>query len=231
MLTHIQNVLSAGELTECQRLLSGQLSWMDGRQSAGAMAAPVKMNHEVPHSDPVAQQLGQIIINALRSNPRFIASALPSHLSPPSFSRYETGQTYGWHNDGAIIEFGANGTRTLVRTDLAATVFLCAPEEYDGGELIVHDSFGVSRVKYPAGDMVLYPARSIHQVQPVTRGRRLVSFFWIQSLVRRDEERGYLGELDYVIQELKRSAAQNPASLNLRLQGLYHNLLRLWCET
>lgn len=229
MLTHVRNILSAEHLAECHRLLSGHLSWIDGRESAGAMAAQAKQNLEVSHADPVAQKLGQIVVDALRSNQHFMASALPIRLSPPSFSRYEPGQAYGLHNDAAVIELGVGGARTLVRTDLAATLFLCPPDEYDGGELIVQDSFGISRVKYPAGDMVLYPARSVHQVQPVTRGRRIVSFFWIQSMIRRDEERSYLRELDYIIQELNRTTPENSA--NLRLLGLYHNLLRLWCDT
>jgi PKHD-type hydroxylase len=229
MLTHIQNALSAEHLAECHRLLSGQLSWIDGRESAGATAARTKYNQEISHTDPTTQQLGEIVVGALRSNQNFMATALPIRLSPPSFGRYEAGQAYGLHNDAAVIEFNVAGSRTLVRTDLAATLFLCPPHEYDGGELVVQDSFGISRVKYPAGDMVLYPARSLHQVQPVTRGRRTVSFFWIQSMVRGDIERGYLRELDYIIQQLNRSAPGDPASL--RLLGLYHNLLRLWCDT
>ena len=170
MLTHIQSVLNPEHLAECHRLLSGQLSWIDGRESAGLMAARAKNNLEVSHSDPIAQHLGQIIVGALRSNQNFMATALPIRLSPPSFSRYEAGQAYGLHNDAAVIEFNVGGSRTLVRTDLAATLFLCPPHEYDGGELVVQDSFGISRVKYPAGDMVLYPACSLHQVQPVSCG-------------------------------------------------------------
>jgi PKHD-type hydroxylase len=229
MLNHLQGVLAPDRIVECRRLLSRSEQWVSGRESAGPIAARTKNNVEISQTDPIAQQLGDIIVTALKNNQNFMATALPIRLSPPSFSRYEAGQEYGLHNDAAVMEFNVGGSRLLVRTDLAATLFLSSPDDYDGGELVVQDAFGISRLKYPAGDMILYPASSIHQVQPVTRGVRFVSFLWIQSMVRNDLERSLLRDLDYTIQQLNRSVPDNPA--NLRLLGLYHNLLRLWCET
>lgn len=229
MLLHIQNLLNSNQLADCRQLLNEEAAWIDGNASAGFTAAKVKNNQELSQAHPVAQETGKILVAAMTASQNFMASALPVRISPPSFSRYEPGQSYGMHNDAAVMDFVVSGSRVLVRTDLAATVFLSAPEEYEGGELVIHDAFGISKIKFPAGDMVLYPASSLHQVQPVTKGKRLVSFLWIQSMVRNDLERGLLRDLDVTIQQLGRSAPGNPA--NARLLGLYHNLLRLWCDT
>jgi PKHD-type hydroxylase len=175
----------------------------------------------------VARRLGEVILAALQRMPLFIAAALPLRIVPPLFNRYEGGQTYGTHIDGAIREIPGTGER--VRTDLSATLFLSNPEDYDGGELMVEGTYGVQRLKLPAGDLILYPATSLHRVQPVTRGVRLAAFFWIQSLVRDDGQRTMLLDLDTAIQHLTDAVPQH-ASL-VQLAGVYHNLLRLWSET
>lgn len=193
------------------------------------LASHVKNNQEIDQRDPVAQQLGAIVVGAMMATPMFQAAALPVRIPPPSFSRYSDGQAYGLHNDASILEFNVAGNRLLVRTDLAATLFISPPEDYEGGELMIEDNFGLTRVKLAAGEMVLYPASSLHQVQPVTRGARVVSFFWIQSMVRDDYHRRMLYELDMTIQQLGHSAPGSEAGL--KLVNLYHNLLRLWSET
>lgn len=228
MLIRIASILDTDRLAQCRHLLS-QGPWIDGGASAGILAGKAKNNSEINQHDPIAQKLGEIMVNAMMASPSFQAAALPVRISPPSFSRYESGQYYGDHNDAAVLEFQVSGARMLVRTDLAATLFISAAEDYDGGELVVEDTFGLTKVKLAAGDMVLYPASSLHRVQPVTRGVRLVSFLWIQSMVRDDYHRRMLYELDLTIQQLHRSATGNPA--NLKLVNLYHNLLRHWSET
>jgi PKHD-type hydroxylase len=228
MLVRVPSVLSGDRLAECRRLVTeGQ--WIDGSASAGVLASQAKNNQEINQLDPTAQRLGEIVVSAMMATAAFQAAALPVRISPPSFSRYVDGQSYGFHNDAAILEFNVSGSRLLVRTDLAATLFLSAPEDYEGGELMVEDNFGLTKVKLAAGDMVLYPASSLHKVQPVTRGTRLVSFFWIQSMVRDDTHRRMLYDLDMTIQQLRSSAPGNEAVL--KLVNLYHNLLRLWSET
>jgi PKHD-type hydroxylase len=168
-----------------------------------------------------------MILAALERSPLFIAAALPLKVYPPLFNRYQGGQTFGIHIDGAIRQLEGSGHR--VRTDLSATLFLSAPESYDGGELLIEDTYGLHRTKLPAGDMVLYPASSLHRVEPVTRGARLASFFWVQSMIREDAKRTLLLDLDTAIQQLNRVTADNPAMV--QLTGVYHNLLRLWAET
>jgi PKHD-type hydroxylase len=193
------------------------------------LASHAKRNREIDQRAPLAQRVGEIVVRAMMATPLFQAAALPVRISPPSFSRYSDGEAYDYHNDAAILEFNVSGSRLLVRTDLAATLFLTPPEDYEGGELIVEDTFGVTKVKLAAGDMILYPASSLHRVNAVTRGDRLVSFFWIQSMVRDDYHRRMLYDLDMTIQQLRRSDHNNPAVL--KLVNLYHNLLRLWSET
>ncbi len=226
MLLHIPAVLSAEGVAECRRALDAA-EWGDGRVSAGHQSRWVKDNMQVPESHPVARRLGDMILMALERNPLFIAAALPLKVYPPLFNSYQGNQSYGTHIDGAIREIP--GIRLRLRTDLSATLFLSAPEEYDGGELTIEDTLGAHRIKLPAGDMILYPASTLHQVQPVTRGTRLASFMWIQSMVREDSQRALLFELDTAIQRLTRSLPEH-ASL-IQLTGVYHNLLRRWGET
>jgi PKHD-type hydroxylase len=194
--------------------------------TAGHQSARTKDNMQVPEDHPVARRLGEMIVGALQRSPLFIAAALPLRVYPPLFNRYQNSQNYGTHIDGAIRE--VPGFAQRVRTDISATLFLTAPEDYNGGELLIEDTYGLHRSKLPAGDMVLYPASSLHRVQPVTRGARLASFFWIQSMIREDGKRTLLFDLDMAIQQLNRVAAENPAMV--QLTSVYHNLLRLWAE-
>jgi PKHD-type hydroxylase len=226
MLIHVPAVLTAAQVAECRRALD-QAEWVDGRVTAGHQSARTKDNMQVPEGHPVARRLGEMILAALERSPLFIAAALPLKVYPPLFNRYQGGQTFGIHIDGAIRQLEGSGHR--VRTDLSATLFLSAPESYDGGELLIEDTYGLHRTKLPAGDMVLYPASSLHRVEPVTRGARLASFFWVQSMIREDAKRTLLLDLDTAIQQLNRVTADNPAMV--QLTGVYHNLLRLWAET
>ena len=200
---------------------------MDGRVTAGHRSEKVKDNLQVPEGHPVARQLGGIVLTALERNPLFLSAALPLKIVPPLFNRYEDGQTYGDHVDGAIRP--VTGTPHRVRTDLSATLFISEPDEYDGGELVITDTFGTHRVKLPAGDLILYPGTSLHRVVPVTRGVRLASFFWVESMVREDSQRQLLFDLDTAIQELAATVPENQA-VN-RLLNVYHNLLRRWADT
>lgn len=204
-----------------------QAQWHDGAGTAGHVAARAKANLQLADSDPLGREIGAAIVERLSTTPRFIAAALPHRILPPRFNRYQGGGTYGRHIDSAV--FSAPGTPDRVRSDLSATLFLSDPDEYDGGELIAE--FGLLRpsVKLPAGHLLLYPANSLHQVTPVTRGTRLAAFFWIQSLVREPSRRAILLELDDSIQSLAARDAQAPEIV--RLTGLYHNLLREWADT
>ncbi|TAK98149.1 MAG: Fe2+-dependent dioxygenase [Rhodospirillaceae bacterium] len=224
MLLSVPDVLTAAQVNECRQALESA-AWVDGRATAGYQAAPVKDNMQLAEGDPIAKSLGAVIVKALEQSPRFISAALPLKVVPPVFNRYSGGQTYGGHIDGAIRSVA--GTAHRVRTDLSATLFLSAPEDYDGGELVLEDSYGTHTIKLPAGHMVLYPSSSVHHVSAVTRGARLASIIWIQSMVREDHQRAMLYNLDTSIQELR--AIQSPAIL--RLMGVYHNLLRHWAET
>lgn len=226
MLTHIPAVLDGDQVKECRRALD-QAEWVDGRATAGHQSSRAKDNVQVPEGHPVARRLGDLILGALERSPLFIVAALPLKVYPPLFNRYQGGQTYGTHVDGAIRDIPGTGHR--VRTDLSATLFLSAPDEYDGGELMIEDTYGLHRIKLPAGDMILYPASSLHRVQPVTGGARLASFLWLQSMIREDSKRTLLLDLDTAIQQLNRVAADDPAMV--QLTGVYHNLLRLWAET
>jgi PKHD-type hydroxylase len=202
---------------------------VDGRGSAGPDAARVKDNAELSVTDPAFARLSESVVARLMATPQFVATALPLRISPPCFSRYQPGQAYGMHVDTGVLPFSINGIATNVRSDLAATLFLSPPESYDGGELVVQDTFGLSSVKLPAGDLVLYPASSLHRVEPVRRGLRQVCFLWVQSMIRRDDHRTLLESLDSTIRMLRQGSPENPAIF--RLAGLYHNLLRLWAET
>ena len=225
MLIHIPKVLTAEQVAKCRTALD-TAEWVDGRNTAGYLSQRVKDNAQVPDTHPVARQLGEMILTTLEKHPTFTSAALPLKVVPPLFNRYSGNQTYGRHVDGAIRPVA--GTSHRVRTDLSATLFLTAPEDYDGGELVVEDTFGPRRIKLPAGDMVLYPGTSVHRVEPITRGIRVASFFWIQSMVREDSQRTLLFELDNSIQHLGRDVPQHPAVV--QLAGIYHNLLRRWAD-
>ncbi|HEX5046638.1 MAG TPA: Fe2+-dependent dioxygenase [Gammaproteobacteria bacterium] len=225
MLIRIPALLAPEQVTECRTELE-RADWTDGRDSAGYLSAGVKDNTQLPEGGPVARKLGELILRALDRNPLFTSAALPFKVLPPFFNRYAGGQSYGRHIDGAIRQLG--GTARRVRTDLAATVFLTPAEDYDGGELVVDDTFGPRSVKLPAGDMVLYPGTSVHRVEPVTRGTRLAAFFWIQSHVREDSRRTILFELDTAIQRIAADVPRHPAVVDLA--GVYHNLLRTWAD-
>jgi len=225
MLLHIPNVLSRDQVSECRRLLD-DAEWIDGRVTAGHQSAKAKDNEQLPEDAPLAKQLGQAILAALERHPLFISAALPAKIFPPLFNRYSGGQAFGVHVDNAIRQI--RGTAHRIRTDISATLFLSAREEYDGGELIVEDTYGTQNVKLPAGDMVLYPATSLHRVQAVSRGARVASFFWIQSMVRDDGQRTLLFDLDTSIQRIAADHAQHPSVV--QLTGVYHNLLRQWAE-
>jgi PKHD-type hydroxylase len=225
VLLPIQNVLTADQLTEARQLLE-EAEWMDGRMTAGHQSGRAKNNLQLPEGHPVAQKIGSMVLDALGKNALFISAALPLRVFPPLFNRYQGGQSFGTHVDNAIRQIPGSGHS--IRTDLSATLFLSSPEEYDGGELVVEDTYGVHNVKLPAGDMVLYPATSLHHVRPVTRGARIASFFWIQSMVRDDAERSLLFDLDVSIQRINQENAAHPSAV--QLTGLYHNLLRRWAE-
>lgn len=224
MLLTIPGLLTPSQVAEGRALLEAA-SWVDGRVTAGHQGALVKDNMQLPGDSPAAQQLGRIILQALGRNPLFMSAALPLHVLPPMFNRYTGGQTFGTHVDGAIRSF-PNGQR--IRTDLSCTLFFVDPDEYDGGDLIVEDTYGSKSVKLPAGDMVLYPSTSLHRVTPVTRGTRLCSFFWLQSMVREDNRRSLLYDMDVAIQRL--SSEQPGHTSVVALTGVYHNLLREWTQ-
>jgi PKHD-type hydroxylase len=225
MLLQVPDVLSAAQLAECRRMLEAA-PWVDGRVTAGFQSAAVKNNGQVPEDHPAARELGGMVVSALGRAPLFVAAALPSRIFPPLFNRYEGGQSFGTHVDNAIRQ--ARDASCRIRCDLSATLFLNAPEEYDGGELVVEDSYGAHSVKLPAGHMALYPAGSLHRVSPVTSGARLAAFFWIQSMVRDDGKRSQLFDLDVAIQQLARDVPDHPATV--QLVGVYHNLVRAWAE-
>jgi PKHD-type hydroxylase len=226
MLLRIPNVLSADELARCRAALA-VAAWQDGRATAGHQSARVKSNQQLIETDPVARQFGDMILAALERVPLFVSAALPLKVVPPLFNRYENGGAYGTHIDGAIWQIG--GTRHRVRTDLSATVFLSSPEDYDGGELTVEDTYGAHRVKLPAGDLILYPGTSLHHVAPVTRGSRLAAFFWIQSMIRDDAQRTLLFDLDTSIRQVREALPEHPSAV--QLTNVYHNLLRQWADT
>jgi len=225
VLLPIQEVLTFAQVTEARALLDSA-DWVDGRITAGHQSGRAKNNLQLPEDHPAARKIGSAILEALEKNPLFISAALPLKVFPPLFNRYQGGQAFGTHVDNAIRQ--VPGTPHSIRTDLSATLFLSSPEEYDGGELVVEDTYGVHSVKLPAGHLVLYPATSLHHVRPVTRGARVASFFWIQSMVRDDAERSMLFDLDVSIQRINQETASHPSAI--QLTGLYHNLLRRWAE-
>jgi len=229
MLLHIPKVLDEAQLRDVRRRLeAAHPAWVDGRVTAGHQGAQVKRNLQIAEDSQVARELGNFVTAALERHPLFLSAALPARIYPPMFNRYDGGDTmaFGRHVDGAVRLLP--GTGTQIRTDISATLFLVGPGEYDGGELIVSDTYGAHNVKLPAGDLVLYPATSVHEVRPVTRGTRLASFFWVQSLVRDDAQRSMLFDLDMAIVRLTQDSPSH-ASL-VSLTGMYHNLLRMWAQ-
>lgn len=234
MLLHIPGILDREQLARIRAALD-DAEWVDGRQTVGAQGAQVKRNLQLAEDSPLRRELGALVLAALARNPMYFAAALPLRTLAPRFNRYEGGGTYGAHVDGAVMALPASapgglpGEHGYVRSDLSCTLFLNEPGEYDGGGLVVDDTYGEHEVKLPAGDLILYPSSSLHRVEPVTRGARIASFFWIQSLVRDLEQRQLLYQLDTSIQALTASGADREALL--RLTGIYHNLLRRWAET
>lgn len=225
MLIPIPELLSAEQVVECRRVLD-EAEWVDGRVTAGHQSAKAKENLQLPEGHPAARRIGDLILAALEANSLFMAAALPLKVFPPLFNCYRSGQSFGTHVDNAVRQI--TGTPHRVRTDLSATLFLSQPDEYDGGELVVEDIYGVHNVKLPAGHLILYPATSLHCVRPVTRGARIASFFWIQSMVRDDGERMVLFDLDMAIQRIGQDMPDHPSAV--QLTGVYHNLLRRWAD-
>lgn len=225
MLLTIPNVLAPELLARCRDQLTAA-PWVNGRVTAGHQGIRVKDNHQLPEDSPVTHELGDMILAALERNPLFISAVLPAVVYPPLFNRYDGGQHFGDHIDNAVRLLPGTGRK--IRTDVSVTLFLAEPDEYEGGELLVEDTYGVHSVKLPAGDMVVYPASSLHRVNPVTRGVRLASFFWVQSMIRDDAQRTLLFDLDTAIQRLNQSGAD--ARALVQLTGSYHNLLRMWTE-
>ncbi|NNJ15883.1 Fe2+-dependent dioxygenase [Pseudomonas putida CSV86] len=226
MLIEIDRLFSAAELDDLRQQLLAQ-PWIDGKATAGVQSAQAKRNRQLDEDNPVARQLGDLILRRLSDNPLFMSAALPKRIYPPLFNRYGGGEGFGFHVDNAIR--GIKGVRERVRTDLSAILFLAEPDSYDGGELVIRDTFGERSVKLPAGHLVLYPGSSLHRVEPVTRGERIAAFFWIESLVREDSLRSLLLDMDVAIQRLSGQGADQGSLLELT--GVYHNLLRRWGDT
>ncbi len=224
MLLHIPEVLTRDELARIRQALE-TAEWTDGRETVGVQGAKVKRNQQLPDASPLKAELGRLVSAALERNPLFFAAALPLKTLPPRFNRYAGGGEYGFHVDGAVMRLG-DGQQ--LRSDVSCTLFLAEPDEYDGGELIVSDTYGEHEVRLPAGDLIVYPSSSLHKVAPVTRGARLAAFFWVQSMVRDDARRRMLFEMDTAIETLRRGDA-DPGAV-LQLTGVYHNLLRQWTE-
>lgn len=226
MLICIPGLLSRDEITRARALMS-KAEWIDGRSTAGVQSASVKDNTQIDQHSAEGRELSDLVLDAVSRNTLFLSAAMPARIMPPLFSSYRQGQSFGVHVDNAIR--GIPGTSVRFRTDLSCTVFFAEPDEYDGGELEIETHFGAQQVKLPAGDAVLYPSTSLHRVTEITRGRRLVSFFWLQSMIRNEEDRTLLFELDQSIQEM---AASNGVAdpMAVRLTGIYHNLVRRWAE-
>ena len=228
MLLHVKEVLNADELREARAILKGA-TWGDGRVTAGVQSAQAKNNEQLPQDGAETKSLQRIVLGGLNRHAVFFSAALPKHVFPPLFNRYGgASNSFGDHVDNAVRFIpGTQGDR--VRTDVSCTLFLADPDEYDGGELVVEDTFGAQRIKLPAGDMLLYPGTSVHRVEPVTRGHRVASFFWLESMVRSDEQRRLLYEMDSHLMRLRTSVGETDPAV-IGLTGTYHNLLRMWAE-
>ena len=228
MLLHIPDILSADQVAHVRARLDGA-PWADGRVTAGYQSSKAKDNAQLPEDSMEARDLGALVLEALARNSTFFSAALPRRIYPPLFNRYAGGQSFGFHVDNAVRYDRSRGGADPIRTDLSATLFLSAPDEYDGGELVIEDTYGTQQVKLPAGHLVLYPGTSLHRVTPVTRGARIASFFWIQSMLREDAQRRLMFDLDISIRTLTRDMPEHPSLV--QLTGVYHNLLRRWSET
>jgi PKHD-type hydroxylase len=226
MLIKIPSLLTPEEVKHCQEVLLAA-EWADGNVTAGYQSSQAKNNIQLPENSQAAHELGDLIMSALARNNLFMSAALPLKIFPPLFNCYQGGHAFGIHVDNAIRQ--VPGTHVKVRTDLSMTLFLNEPDEYEGGELVIEDTYGEHSVKLPAGSMVLYPSTSLHKVTPVTKGRRLASFFWLQSMINSDEKRRILFDLDNSIQTLRTQVNDNPEII--KLTGVYHNLLRQWSQT
>ncbi len=225
MMIHIPNVLNRDQVLRCRQMFT-RVAWVDGRTTAGAQAHAVKRNLQIPEDDPEALELGQMIVSALYRTPLFMSAVLPHRVLPPMFNRYDEGMTFGSHVDNSIRRIRATGES--LRTDVSTTLFLSDPEDYDGGELVAEDTYGSHAVKLPAGDAIIYPATSLHHVTPVTRGARISSFFWTQSLIRDEGRRSLLFDMDMAIMRLNQDHPGHTSAV--QLTGVYHNLLRQWAE-
>ncbi len=226
MMLHIPGVLTREQVASIRARMDAAPDWVDGRESVGPQGAQVKRNRQLKEGSPLAVELGQLVSAALMANPLFFSSVLPLRVLAPYFNAYGGGEHYGLHVDGAVR--AQRGGLPPVRADVSTTVFLSEPEDYDGGELVVVDAYGTHEVKLPAGDAIVYPSGSLHQVLPVTRGERVASFLWTQSMVRDDARRAMLFELDTNIQKLR--AAHGESEATVGITGHYHNLLRMWAE-
>ncbi len=225
MLLPIPDVLTRDQVNECRKIMQ-DAPWIDGKVTAGHQSAKAKHNLQLAENSDAAHYMGEMITTALATNLLFMAAALPGKIFPPLFNCYQGGQSFGTHVDNAIRRIP--GTPERIRTDLSCTLFLSDPDEYEGGELVVEDTYGTHQVKLPAGHMILYPSTSLHHVTAVTRGARLASFFWLQSMIRQDSRRSLLFDLDMSIQQLTQATPEHPALI--QLTGVYHNLLREWAE-
>lgn len=230
MLLHVPEILSKDAAADFRRQLDAA-AWTDGKETVGAQGARVKRNQQLPDASPLREELGQRVLGALAASSLYFAATLPLRTLPPRFNRYEGGGTYGFHVDGSVMALPTMRGQSTdhLRSDIACTLFLNEPDDYDGGELVISDTYGEHEVKLPAGDLIVYPASSLHQVQAVTRGARLAAFFWVQSMVRDDAKRRLLFDMDRSIQTLMHTDADNAAVLSLT--SVYHNLLRRWAET
>jgi PKHD-type hydroxylase len=225
MMVHVPKVLTPEQVARCRDVMT-KAAWVDGRVTAGHQSEKVKNNLQLPESSAEARELGQMVMGALGRNPLFFSAVLPKQVFPPLFNRYDAGMTFGPHVDNAIR--GYLDTSLQIRTDVSATLFISEPADYDGGELVVSDTYGQHAAKLPAGDMIVYPGTSLHHVTPITRGSRIASFFWIQSMVRNDTQRNLLFDLDMAIIRLSRDHPEHASVVELT--SIYHNLLRQWSE-
>jgi PKHD-type hydroxylase len=226
MMLHIPGVLSKEQVRNLRQKLQ-ESNWVDGRETVGAQGAVVKQNRQLPEHGEVSRALSEELLGIIRRHPVFFAAALPLHIVPPLFNAYSGGEHYGMHVDGSIRHLP--GTGQSIRTDVSTTLFLCEPDEYEGGDLVVSDTYGTHEVKLPAGDMIVYPSTSLHQVMPVTAGERVCAFFWSQSMIRDDAKRAMLFDMDKTITSLRGQMGDSAEVVQLTAQ--YHNLLRMWAET
>jgi PKHD-type hydroxylase len=227
MMLHIPGVLTRDQVKAIREVIDA-VEWEDGRATGGPQAAQVKRNHQLTDKNPVAVEQGRIVMQAVQANTTFFRAALPARYMPPMFNRYSSvgNETYGMHVDGSLR--GVPNSPLWLRTDVSSTLFLCDPEDYEGGELVVADTYGEHEVKLPAGDLILYPSTSLHRVDPVTRGERVCAVFWTQSLIRDETRRTLLYEMDQSIDSLRQRLGESAETL--ALTGHYHNLLRMWSE-